>query len=105
MIEASSRAYSLPAAASELFHSITGLQSELFSFLADFSKLPDNARKILVLAEDRGISFSEYEELQGSLQSDPQDVMFRAFLERGIFALPRIKVDIKRYLENINGQA
>jgi hypothetical protein len=104
VIDASSRAYSLPAAAATLFFSVTGLKADLFSFLADFSNLPDNARKILVLAEDRGISFSDYLALQNSHSPTAQDIMFQIFLEREAFALPRIKVDIKRYLWKTKGQ-
>lgn len=99
VIDASSRAYNLPSAAAALFDSITGLQSDLFAILTDFSKLSDNARKILALTGDREISFSDHWELHKGLSSNTQDAMFKAFLGRENFFLPRFKFDAKQYID------
>jgi hypothetical protein len=99
LIDANSRNYQLPPAAAELFQSITELQPDLFDFLADFTNLSDKARKVLVIAEDRGIPFSEYQTWLENLSLSPLDKMLKAYLERSQFKLPRLKVDIKRCLE------
>ena len=99
VIDASSRAYNLPRPAAALFESITSLESDLFAILTDFSKLSDNARKILALTGDREISFSDHWELHKGLSSNTQDTIFKAFLERENFFPPRFKFDAKRYID------
>jgi hypothetical protein len=61
--------------------------------------LPENARKILGLAEDRETQFSEHWALHGSLSSSPQDAMFRSYLERERNLPARFKVDAKKYTD------
>ena len=61
--------------------------------------MPENARKILGLAEDRETQFSEHWALHGSLSSSPQDAMFRSYLERERNLPARFKVDAKKYTD------
>ncbi len=100
-----SRVYNLPAVAAERFKSLTGLEPDLLTFLEKYSDLPDNGREILALDEDCGVSSWEFRALQRSLSDIPLlDRMFKCFLEREVFAFPRMKVDIKRYLLNLEGK-